>query len=90
MQIDIPQDLVDRLRHLTAMEKLESEAQALRKALDALEADLRDARAIQEGIDACARAIFKNSNSLMLSSAPEMAFRLATCNGASNRYRSCL
>jgi hypothetical protein len=52
MQMDVPQDLVDRLRHLTAIEKLESEVHALRKALDSLESDLQERHAIQQGIDA--------------------------------------
>jgi Arc/MetJ-type ribon-helix-helix transcriptional regulator len=52
MQIDLPQDLVERIQKRRDVEKLESDAEAIRKALDALEWQDRERQAIQAGIDA--------------------------------------
>jgi predicted transcriptional regulator len=52
MQIDLPQDIAERLQTLARLEKLESEVEAIRKALDVLDSQERERRAIQAGVDA--------------------------------------
>jgi hypothetical protein len=52
MQIDLPQDIIDRLQARARLEKLESEVEAIRKALDVLEWQDRERQAINEGIQA--------------------------------------
>jgi hypothetical protein len=52
MQIDVPQDIAERLQARARLEKLESEVEAIRKALDVLDWHDREWRAIEEGIEA--------------------------------------
>jgi Arc/MetJ-type ribon-helix-helix transcriptional regulator len=52
MQIDLPQDLVERIQKRRSIEQLESDAEAIRKALDVLDWQDQERRAIQEGIEA--------------------------------------
>jgi predicted transcriptional regulator len=52
MQIDLPQDVIDRVRALARLKRLESETELIRKALDALEWEEQERRAVQEGIEA--------------------------------------
>lgn len=52
MHIDLPQDIVDRIQKRVAIDKLESEVEVIRKALDSLEWQINERQAIQKGIDA--------------------------------------
>jgi predicted transcriptional regulator len=52
MQIDLPQDVIDRVRLRAALDRLESEVKVIRKALDALDWQDQERRAIREGIEA--------------------------------------
>jgi Arc/MetJ-type ribon-helix-helix transcriptional regulator len=52
MQIELPQDIVDRVRRRTASGYGASEADVIRKALDSLDWQDQERQAIQEGIDA--------------------------------------
>ena len=52
MHIDLPQDILDRVKKRAALERLESEAAVIRKALDLLDWQDQERQAIQEGIDA--------------------------------------
>lgn len=52
MQIDLPQDIMDRVQKRAALDRLESEVAVIRKALDVLDWQDRERHAIQEGIDA--------------------------------------
>lgn len=52
MQIDLPQDLVERVQLRTAVGRGITEADVIRKALDSLDWQDEECRAIHEGIDA--------------------------------------
>jgi len=52
MQINLPQDLIDRVQQRTAAVSGVSEADVIRKALDSLDWLDQERQAIQEGIDA--------------------------------------
>jgi len=52
MQIDLPQDLVKRVRQRIAILQGTTEADVIRKALDSLDWQEGERHAIQEGIDA--------------------------------------
>jgi Arc/MetJ-type ribon-helix-helix transcriptional regulator len=52
MQIDLPQDIIERIQKRAAIDKLESEVEVIRKALDSLEWQIHERQAIQQGIDA--------------------------------------
>jgi Arc/MetJ-type ribon-helix-helix transcriptional regulator len=52
MQIELPQDIVERVQKRTAAGNGATEADVIRKALDSLDWQDEERRAIQEGIDA--------------------------------------
>ena len=52
MQIELPQDIVDRVQQRVAAVQGASEADVIRKALDSLDWLDQERHAIQEGIDA--------------------------------------
>ncbi len=52
MQIDLPQDLIDRVQQRTATGYGANEVEVIRKALDSLDRLDQERAAIQEGIDA--------------------------------------
>lgn len=52
MQIELPDDLAERVKQLAAIEKLESEVEVIRKALDLLDWRGKERQAIQQGINA--------------------------------------
>ena len=52
MQINIPQDLFDRLRVRASINDGDTEADVIRQALDSLEGQDAERTAIQEGINA--------------------------------------
>lgn len=52
MQIDLPQELVQRVRQRTSHAPGTTEADVIRKALDVLDWHDRERTAVQEGIDA--------------------------------------
>jgi predicted transcriptional regulator len=52
MQIELPQDVVDRVRSLAAASGGTTEAEVIRQALDSLDWQIQERRAIREGIDA--------------------------------------
>lgn len=52
MQIDLPQDLVARVKQRMTNSHAASEADVIRKALDVLDWHDEELRAVQEGIDA--------------------------------------
>ena len=52
MQIDLPQDLVERVQKRAAAANGASEAEVIRQALDSLDWQDQERQAIQEGIDA--------------------------------------
>ncbi len=52
MHIDLPQDIVERVKRRAAAERGSTEAEIIRKALDSLDWHDQERRAIQEGIDA--------------------------------------
>jgi predicted transcriptional regulator len=52
VHIDLPQDVIDRLRQRTIESKGLTEADVIRRALDSLESQEADRIAVQEGIDA--------------------------------------
>ena len=52
MQIDLPQDIFERVRQRVAAGLGTSEAEVIRKALDSLDRQVAACAAIQEGIDA--------------------------------------
>ena len=52
MHIDLPQDIVDRVQKRASLDKLESAAEVIRKALDSLDWQDQERQAIQQGIDA--------------------------------------
>jgi predicted transcriptional regulator len=52
MQIDLPQDLIDRVKQRIVVGEGQTEAEVIRRALDSLDWQDAERRAIQEGIDA--------------------------------------
>ncbi len=52
MQIDLPNDIVERVQRRAAAAKGASEAEVIRQALDSLDWQDQERQAIQEGIDA--------------------------------------
>ncbi|MEX0642688.1 MAG: ribbon-helix-helix protein, CopG family [Pirellulales bacterium] len=52
MQIDLPQDLVERVQKRAAAGNCATEAEVIRRALDSLDWQDQERKAIQEGIDA--------------------------------------
>ncbi len=52
MQIELPQDIVERVQRRAAAGNGATEADVIRKALDSLDWQDEERRAIQEGIDA--------------------------------------
>ncbi len=52
MQIELPQDLIDRVQQLAAAAHGTTEADVIRRALDSLDWIGRERAAIQEGINA--------------------------------------
>jgi Arc/MetJ-type ribon-helix-helix transcriptional regulator len=52
MQIDLPQDILERVQRRAATGRGESDAEVIRKALDSLDRQDATCAAIQEGIDA--------------------------------------
>jgi hypothetical protein len=52
MEIDLPQDIIDRVQLRTAARNGVSEADVIRQALDSLDWQDQERMAIQEGIDA--------------------------------------
>ena len=52
MQIDLPQDIVERVQKRAAAGNGATEAEIIRKALDSLDWQDQERQAIQEGIDA--------------------------------------
>jgi hypothetical protein len=52
MHIDLPQDLIDRVRSRTITDRSLTEADVIRRALDSLDWQDAERVAIQEGIDA--------------------------------------
>lgn len=51
MQIELPQDLLERIQQRALAAKGESEADVIRRALDLLDWQESEATAIQEGLD---------------------------------------
>jgi hypothetical protein len=52
MRIDLPPDVAQRVKIRAAIDKLESEVEVIRKALDSLDWQDKERNAIQQGIDA--------------------------------------
>jgi Arc/MetJ-type ribon-helix-helix transcriptional regulator len=52
MQIDLPQDIIERVQKRVAAGNGATEAEVIRRALDSLDWQDQERRAIQEGIDA--------------------------------------
>ncbi len=52
MQIDLPQDIIERVHKRTAASNGATEAEVIRKALDSLDWQDQQRQAIQQGIDA--------------------------------------
>jgi predicted transcriptional regulator len=52
MQIDLPQDIVERVQRRAAGANGASEADVIRRALDSLDWHDQERQAVQEGIDA--------------------------------------
>lgn len=52
MQIELPQDLVERLQERAAISGGATEVDVIREALDSLDWQDREGQAVQEGIDA--------------------------------------
>ena len=52
MQIDLPQDIIERVQQRAAISQGATEADVIRKALDSLDWQDNERQAIQEGIDA--------------------------------------
>jgi hypothetical protein len=52
MRIDLPPDVAQRVKIRAAIDKLESEVEVIRKALDSLDWQDQERNAIQQGIDA--------------------------------------
>ncbi len=52
MQIDLPQDIVERVQRRAAAGHGATEAEVIRRALDSLDWQDQERQAIQEGIDA--------------------------------------
>ena len=52
MQIELPQDIIERVQKRAAASKGASEAEVIRQALDSLDWQDQERRAIQEGISA--------------------------------------
>jgi hypothetical protein len=52
MQIDLPSDIVERVKQRAALDHLASEAEVIRKALDLMDWQDQERQAIQEGINA--------------------------------------
>jgi Arc/MetJ-type ribon-helix-helix transcriptional regulator len=52
MQIELPPDIADRVKRRAALDRLASEVEVIRKALDSLDWQDQERQAIQHGIDA--------------------------------------